>query len=89
MKENAYVLAAKNILYNYYYEYVPDSIPAAPRRVQGIDRRGRSDLRGVSRSFQIHAGGPASYATESRKKASPDGRGLRLYKKYEANDMMD
>ena len=61
MKENAYVLAAKNILYNYYYEYVPDSIPAAleGRSPQGI------------KIFSNSCWGPASYATESRKKASP------------------
>ena len=51
--------------------------PCRPRRVQGIDRRGRSDLRGVSRSFQIHAGGLPRTRRKAGKRLPPDGRGLR------------
>ena len=89
LKENAYVLAAKNILYNYYYEYVPDSIPAALEGYKELIGRGRSDLRGGIKIFFKFMLGACLVRDGKPGKASPDGRGLRSLQKYEANDMMD
>ncbi|MCS3064333.1 hypothetical protein NXX40_19040 [Parabacteroides distasonis] len=77
MKENAYVLAAKNILYNYYYEYVPDSIPAALEGYKELIEEEEAISAGYQDLFKFMLGACLVRDGKPEKGFPPDGRGLR------------
>lgn len=89
MKENAYVLAAKNILYNYYYEYVPDSIPAALEGYKELIEEEEAISAGYQDLFKFMLGACLVRDGKPGKGFPLMEEAYALYKKYEANDMMD
>ena len=89
MKENAYVLAAKNILYNYYYEYVPDSIPAALEGYKELIEEEEAISAGYQDLFKFMLGACLVRDGKPEKGFPLMEEAYALYKKYEANDMMD
>ena len=89
LKENAYVLAAKNILYNYYYEYVPDSIPAALEGYKELIEEEEAISAGYQDLFKFMLGACLVRDGKPEKGFPLMEEAYALYKKYEANDMMD
>ena len=89
LKENAYVLAAKNILYNYYYEYVPDSIPAALEGYKELIEEEEAISAGYQDLFKFMLGACLVRDGKPGKGFPLMEEAYALYKKYEANDMMD
>lgn len=89
LQEKAYILAAKNLLYNYYYDFVPDSIHTALRGYQELMKGGDAIAMNFQDQFKFMTGASLARTGRPEEGFTLMEEAYAWFKKNEVNDMAD